>query len=188
VNVQATAMAGLYVLKPRRFSDDRGWFEETWNAGALASAGIATVWKQDNHSLSLRKGTLRGLHYQAPPMAQDKLVRCSRGLIYDVAVDIRVGSSTYMQSFGIELSPENGLQLLIPKGFLHGFVTLSDASEVQYKCSETYAAACDRSVAWNDPDLAVNWQGIAQPILSAKDAAAPRLRDAASPFTFGAAL
>src|SRR5690606_17824433 len=125
-----TPIPGLLVLKPRRFGDDRGWFSEVWNRETLRRAGIDLDFVQDNHSMSAAAGTVRGLHYQAPPRAQDKLVRCGRGLVFDVAVDVRPGSVTRGRWFGIELSPDNGLQLLIPKGFLHGFVTRAANSEL----------------------------------------------------------
>lgn len=152
----------------------------------MAKAGLDLPWVQDNHSFSAAKGTLRGLHFQAPPYAQDKLVRCSRGSILDVAVDIRAGSPQYGAWVGVELSADNGKQLLVPKGFLHGFLTLTDGAEVQYKCSQPYSPTHDRSVRWNDPALGVEW-GIATPILSDKDAAAPLLAEVGSPFRMGAA-
>ena len=139
-------------------------------------------WVQDNHSMSGKTGTLRGLHYQSPPHAQDKLVRCSRGAIYDVAVDVRLGSVTYGKWVGVDLTPDNGWQLLVPKGFLHGFVTRLPDSEVQYKCSDTYAPDCDGGVAWHDPDIGIDWGFVDQAALSAKDRAAPAFRDFNSPF------
>jgi len=186
MDAQTTALADVLILAPRRFGDARGWFMETWSAASMARAGLDLTWVQDNHSFSTSRGTLRGLHYQAPPMAQDKLVRCSRGAVLDVAVDIREGSVTYGRWVGVELSAENGRQLLVPKGFLHGFVTLTDAAEVQYKCSNPYSANHDRSVRWNDPAIGVDW-GVTAPILSDKDAAAPFLAEVGSPFHMGAA-
>lgn len=183
MDVTETPIPGLLVLKPRRFGDDRGWFSEVWNRDTLRAAGINLDFVQDNHSMSAAPGTVRGLHYQSPPRAQDKLVRCSRGLVYDVAVDVRPGSATYGQWFGIDLSSENGLQLLIPRGFLHGFVTRAANSELLYKCTDTYAPDCDGAVRWDDPDLAVDW-GIdpAAAILSDKDRRAPAFRDWKNPF------
>lgn len=174
---------GLVVLEPRRFSDERGYFEETWNRQHFRDTGIDVDFVQDNSSMSVKPGTLRGLHFQAPPHAQDKLVRCTRGAIFDVAVDIRRGSPTYGRWTGIELTPENGRQFFIPKGFLHGFVTLSPRTEVQYKCSDHYAPACDGSVRWDSLDIA--WPLQAAPILSAKDATATAFPDFESPFIFG---
>jgi dTDP-4-dehydrorhamnose 3,5-epimerase len=183
MKIETTPLPDCLVLTPARFGDDRGWFSETWNAPRMAAAGIATQWVQDNHSLSARPGTLRGLHFQVPPHAQDKLVRCTRGEIFDVAVDIRKGSPTYGNWFGITLTPENGQQLLVPRGFLHGFVTRAFDTEVQYKCSDVYAPECDGGISWNDPAIGINW-GISDPILSAKDQAARFLRDFANPFVW----
>lgn len=160
---------------------------ETFNAPRMAEAGLAMDWVQDNQSYSAAKGTLRGLHYQRPPHAQDKLVRCSRGALLDVAVDFRAGSPTFGKWVGVELSAENGRQLLVPKGFLHGFITLTDDTEVQYKCTDVYAPDCDGAVRWDDPEIGIDW-GSVTPVLSDKDAKAPLLRDAPRPFTWGAAL
>ncbi|OYW41652.1 MAG: dTDP-4-dehydrorhamnose 3,5-epimerase [Rhodobacterales bacterium 12-64-8] len=184
--LEKTDLADVLILTPRRFGDARGWFMETWSTGAMAAAGLTMPWVQDNQSYSATKGTLRGLHFQAPPRAQDKLVRCSRGTILDVAVDIRVGSPSYGRWVGVELSADNGRQLLVPKGFLHGFLTLTDATEVQYKCSDSYSPEHDRTVRWDDPAFGVNW-GVVAPILSEKDAKAPLLADIVSPFRMGAA-
>lgn len=186
--IEPTDLHGVLIISPRRFSDDRGFFCETWNAGALAEHGINTVFVQDNQSLSSTVGTIRGLHYQSPPHAQDKLVRCGRGALLDVAVDIRKDSPTYGEWIGVELSAENGKQLLIPKGFLHGFVTLEPDTEILYKCSDYYAPECDGAIRFDDADIGVDW-GISpdKAVLSEKDAAAPFLKDFDSPFTFEAA-
>lgn len=183
MEIAETPLAGLLILKPRRFGDDRGWFSEVWNRDTLRAHGIDLDFVQDNHSYSAHPGTVRGLHYQAPPRAQDKLVRCGRGTVLDVAVDVRRTSPTFGRWFGIELSAANGLQLLIPKGFLHGFVTRTPDAELLYKCTDTYAPAQDGAVRWDDPDLAIDW-GIdpAAAILSDKDRAAPAFRDWSSPF------
>lgn len=181
MKIETTALDGVLILTPPRFGDDRGWFCETWNAPRMAAAGVDIAFVQDNHSMSARVGTLRGLHYQRPPHAQDKLVRCTRGLIFDVAVDFRAGSPTFGQWFGVELSPENGMQLLVPKGFLHGFVTRVPDTEVQYKCSDVYAPDCDGGIRWDDPAIGIDW-GVADPVLSGKDAIAPLLADVVSPF------
>ena len=188
MNVEPTDLAGALILTPRRFADDRGWFSETWNRAALADAGVEIDFVQDNHSHSEMAGTIRGLHAQAAPMAQDKLVRCIRGAIFDVAVDVRPGSATFGRWVGVDLTANNGRQFLIPKGFLHGFVTREPGCEVAYKCSAPYAPAREWSVRFDDPDLAIDW-GLApgDAVLSEKDAAAPSLADAlaADPGTGG---
>lgn len=184
MRIEQTALEGVLILTPQRFGDDRGWFSETWSAARMRAAGLEVNFVQDNQSMSAAVGTLRGLHYQAPPHAQDKLVRCTAGLIFDVAVDFRAGSPGFGRWFGVELSPQNGRQLLVPRGFLHGFVTRAPNSEVQYKCSDVYAPDCDGAVRWDDPDIGIDW-GVSTPILSAKDAVAPLLRDVVSPFQRG---
>jgi dTDP-4-dehydrorhamnose 3,5-epimerase len=183
MQIEKTAIDGVVVLGPTRFADDRGWFSETWNAGRMAELSYNIDFVQDNHSLSIQVGTLRGLHYQRPPRAQDKLVRCSQGAIFDIAVDVRRGSPTYGHWVGVDLTPENGKQLLVPKGFLHGFVTCAPMTEVQYKCSDVYARDCDGAVRWDDPTLAIDWQLGGAPILSDKDAAAPLFADFVTPFS-----
>lgn len=187
MDIEKTFLEGVLILTPRRFGDDRGWFMETYNAPRMAAAGLDYSFVQDNHSMSAAVGTLRGLHYQRPPHAQDKLVRCTRGLILDVAVDFRAGSPTFGAWVGVELSPENGKQLLVPKGFLHGFVTRAANSEVEYKCSDVYAPDCDGAVRWDDPAIGIDWGLTGAPVLSAKDAAAPLLRDVKTPFEWIAA-
>lgn len=185
MNVQLTKLSGVILLTPRRFSDDRGWFSETWNRHALQQAGVDLDFVQDNHSFSAQTGTVRGLHYQSPPHAQDKLVRASRGRILDVAVDIRNGSPTFGQWVAEELSAKNGKQLFVPIGFLHGFATLEPDTEVQYKCTDYYAPECDGAIRFDDPDLAVKWGlGSSPAVLSDKDATAPLFKDFSSPFTF----
>lgn len=186
MQIEPTSLPDVLILTPRRFGDARGWLAETWNAARMADAGLELPWVQDNHSFSAVKGTLRGLHCQLPPSAQAKLVRCSRGAILDVAVDIRSGSPHYLSWVGVELSAETGRQLLVPKGFLHGFITLTDETEVQYKCSDFYAPAEDRSIRWNDPAIGVDW-GTDRPVLSDKDARAPALAEIGEPFRWGAA-
>lgn len=185
MDVQETPLAGVLVLRPRRFGDARGWFTETWNAQAMAKAGLDIAFVQDNHSFSAQTETLRGLHFQAPPHAQHKLVRCTRGAIWDVAVDIRRGSPTYGRWTGVELTADNGLQLFVPQGFLHGFVTRQPDTEVQYKCSDIYAPACDGGVRWDDPQIGIDWGlGDVTPTLSDKDRVAPLLAEFHSPFDF----
>ena len=186
MEITQTPLPGVCIVKPRRFDDARGWFSESWNARAMAMAGLDIDFVQDNHSCSVAVATLRGLHFQSPPHAQIKLVRCTKGAIWDVAVDIRRGSPAFGRWTGVELSAENGHQLLVPAGFLHGFVTRQPDTEVQYKCSDTYASACDGAVRWDDPDIGIDWGlGSTAPILSDKDMKAPFLRDLQSPFTFG---
>lgn len=186
--ITQTKLPGVVLIKPTRFTDERGFFCETWNAGTLNKHGINTVFVQDNQSFSGAVGTVRGLHYQSPPHAQSKLVRCGRGALLDVAVDVRKDSPTYGEWIGVELSAENGKQLLIPEGFLHGFVTLEPNTEILYKCSDYYAPECDGAIRFDDADIGVDW-GISpdQAVLSEKDAAAPFLKDFDSPFTFEAA-
>ncbi|MEL7087110.1 MAG: dTDP-4-dehydrorhamnose 3,5-epimerase [Planctomycetota bacterium] len=182
MQIDATPLPGLMILTPRRFGDARGFFSESWNARAMAEAGLDHDFVQDNHSLSARKGTLRGLHYQSPPRAQAKLVRCGRGALWDVAVDARAGSPTYGQWFGLELSFDNGRQLMIPAGFLHGFVTLTDDVEIVYKCTDFYAPDCDGAVAWDS--CGIDWPLDGAPVLSDKDAAAPAFAALDSPFAW----
>ncbi len=185
--LEQTGIAGLVIFRPKRHGDARGFFSEVWNRRVFAEAGLHQDWVQDNHSRSAAPGTLRGLHYQAPPAAQAKLVRCTAGRIWDVAVDVRPGSPSYGRHFGLELSPENWTQLLVPRGFLHGFVTLEADTEVVYKVDGYYSADHDGAVAWDDPDLAIPWPIEGAPVLSGKDAAAPRFADWANPFpAFGA--
>lgn len=180
--VEQTDLDGVVILTPQRFGDARGFFCESWSRQRMAAAGFDIDWVQDNHSLSERKGTLRGLHFQAPPHAQAKLVRCGRGALFDVAVDIRRGSPTYGCWTGVELSFENGRQLLVPAGFLHGFVTLQPQTEIIYKCSDYYAPAADGAVHWQS--CGIDWPLEGAPVLSEKDAAAPALADFDSPFTY----
>ena len=174
MNVIETALAGVRILEPQVFGDARGWFMESWSKKKMEDAGIAVDFVQDNHSFSAQKGTLRGLHYQLNPMAQAKLLRVSRGAIFDVAVDIRRGSPTYAKWVGVELTAENYRQLFIPRGFAHGFITLTDDVEVQYKADNFYAPTCDGNIRWDDPEIGVAWP-IAPTVLSEKDGTAPLL-------------
>lgn len=182
--IEQTGLRGLVVLTLRRFGDHRGYFSETWSRAKLAAQGIDIDFVQDNQSLSVAVGTLRGLHFQAPPRAQAKLVRCGRGVLFDVAVDIRRGSPTYGRWFGVELSAENGRQLLIPAGFAHGFVTRVPETEIIYKCSDYYAPETEGALRYDDPDLAIAWGLTGDPILSAKDAAAGAFRGFESLFVY----
>lgn len=182
MDITPTAIPDVLVITPQRFGDARGWFSETWNAARFKAAGIDMEFVQDNHSASADVGTLRGMHYQAPPRAQDKLVRCTKGAILDVVFDARKGSPSYGEWIAEELTAANGKQLLVPKGFLHGFVTLVPDSEVQYKVTDFYDAECDGSVRWDS--LGIDWGLSTQPILSAKDTSAPAFEDWDSPFIY----
>ncbi|OSP56819.1 dTDP-4-dehydrorhamnose 3,5-epimerase [Pseudoruegeria sp. SK021] len=185
MQIEPTSLPGVVVLTPRRFGDDRGFFSEVYSRKVLAGLGIDLEFVQDNHSLSRDVGVVRGLHFQAPPHAQDKLVRVGAGRVVDVAVDVRTGSPHFGQWVAVELSAENGKQLFIPKGFLHGFATLEPNSELLYKCSDYYAPECDGAVRFDDPDLAIDWGvDLTTAILSPKDAAAPLFKDFKSPFTY----
>lgn len=179
--ISSSPIPEVKIIQPRKFEDDRGFFVETYSRPALATGGIDIEFIQDNQSLSLATGTLRGLHFQRPPFAQDKLVRVIRGRIWDVAVDLRRSSPTFRQWFGLELSADNQTQLLVPVGFAHGFLTLEPDTEVIYKVSAPYSRDHDVGVAWDDPDLAVAWPlPVSRPVLSAKDSALPGLSDAAT--------
>ncbi len=182
--ISATPLSDVYLITPKRFGDHRGFFSESWNRKTLEEAGlILPEFVQDNHSLSRDIGTVRGLHYQSPPHAQGKLVRCGRGRIFDVAVDARRGSPTYGQWHGEELSFENGKQLWIPAGFLHGFMTLEVESEIIYKCTDHYAPDCDGAVKWDS--CGIDWPLVGiTPILSEKDENAVAFRDFLTPFAY----
>ena len=183
MQIEATDIPEVKILTPKRLGDARGFFSEVYKRRALVEAGIDCEFVQDNQSLSRAVGTLRGLHFQAPPFAQVKLVRVLRGRIFDVAVDIRQNSPTYRRWVGAELTAENFRQLLIPIGFLHGFITLEPDTEVLYKVSAPYSAEHDLGVAWNDPDIAIGWPAeAANPVLSAKDGKQPLLREIENPF------
>lgn len=176
--------APVQLIRPKRHGDARGWFTETYNHDTFAKLGITQTFVQDNHSLSAPTFTLRGLHFQVPPRGQDKLVRCIRGRIFDVAVDVRRNSPTYGQWVGAELSAENGYQLFIPIGFAHGFVTLEPDCEVTYKCSDTYAPEADGGIHWHS--VGIDWPIPADvtPELSGKDQMQPALAAFDSPFPY----
>ena len=174
--VERLAIPDILLITPRRFGDNRGFFSETWNGARYSAAGITATFVQDNHSVSAPTGTLRGLHCQIAPHEQGKLIRCVRGAIWDVAVDIRHGSPSFGQHVGIVLSRDNWQQLWIPPGFLHGFCTLEPDSEVIYKVSGDYDRYSERGVIWNDPDLALEWP-VQDAVLSEKDRNLPRLKD-----------
>ena len=181
----SSPLPDVIVLSPRRFPDERGFFSEIYRRDAAAKTGIGADFVQDNFSRSERKGTLRGLHFQRPPHAQAKLVHVLQGSIYDVAVDIRLGSPTFAKFAGTVLSKENWRQVYVPPGFAHGFVTLEPATEVLYKVDAPYAPESDGGIVWNDPDVAIDWPlGGEPPILSAKDAKLPRLRDIGAIFPY----
>lgn len=185
MDVKETRLPEVKLLTPRRFGDGRGFFSEVWNSARMTDAGLDIVFVQDNHSYSAEKGTVRGLHYQSPPSAQTKLVRVARGAVIDVAVDVRKGSPTYGEWVAEELSADNGAQLLVPAGFLHGFATLTTDTDVLYKVDAFYAPDCDGAVRFDDPDLGIDW-GVAagDAVLSDKDAAAPAFRNFESPFVY----
>lgn len=173
------------LIIPRRFGDARGWFSESYNRRELARLVILDEFVQDNHSLSNTRGTLRGLHFQSPPHAQAKLVRCIAGAIWDVAVDVRANSPTFGKWVGAELTASAGEQLYIPVGFAHGFVTLTNHAEVAYKTSDYYVPECDGGIIWNDPDIALKWPiADMDPVLSDKDQRLGSLKDFVSPFCY----
>jgi dTDP-4-dehydrorhamnose 3,5-epimerase len=178
MTVENTFIEDLKIINPAVFGDNRGWFFESYSEIKMQENGINVTFVQDNHSKSEKKGTLRGLHFQSEPMAQTKLVRCSRGSLLDVAVDLRPGSPTYKKWFSIELTEENKKQLLVPKGFAHGFLTLEDNTEIQYKTDNFYSKEHDRSIRYNDLEIGVDWGFSGELIIADKDANAPFLRDA----------
>lgn len=176
MQVTKTKLEGVLILEPKVFGDARGWFMETWSARKFEAAGLNFTFVQDNQSFSAHKGTLRGLHYQTAPFAQSKLVRCTRGKLLDVAVDIREGSETFAKWVTVELTAENKKQLLIPRGFAHGFITLTDDVEIQYKADAFYAPNCDGNIRWNDAEINIDWP-FPPTVLADKDAKAPTLRE-----------
>lgn len=179
----ATALPGVFILEPKVFGDHRGYFMETYSTRVFAELGIDNVFVQDNQSFTASKGTLRGIHFQNAPMAQAKLVRVTRGAVLDVAVDLRKGSPTYRQWVGVELSAENKRMLFIPRGFGHGFVTLTENVEFCYKVDNLYSRECDRGVRFNDPAIGVAW-GVEDPVLSEKDSTSPLLADSDCNFVY----
>lgn len=176
-----TELDGVIILEPQVFCDHRGWFMETYSKQKLSEAGIDMEFIQDNQSFSVQKGTLRGLHFQKNPMAQTKLIRCTKGAILDVAVDLHKDSPNYKKWVAVELSEENKRQIFISKGFAHGFVTLTNNVEVQYKVDEYYAPDCDRSIRFDDPEIGIDWN-ILNPLLSDKDLNSPLLKDSDTNF------
>jgi len=174
MNVIKTEIEGVYILETKVFGDHRGWFTESWSKRTMETAGINYEFVQDNHSFSAQRGTLRGIHFQMHPYAQAKLVRCTKGAVLDVAVDLRKDSPDYKKWVSVELNEDNKRQLLIPRGFGHAFLTLTDNVEFLYKADQYYSFEHDRSIAWNDPEIGIQWP-INDPILSEKDKKAPLL-------------
>lgn len=171
-----TKLDGVVIIEPDVFGDNRGFFMESWNKNKMEEAGLYYDFVQDNHSKSTVKGTLRGIHFQKGDKAQAKLVRCVKGAVFDIAVDLRKNSPTFKQWFGVELSADNKKQLLIPRGFGHGFITLTNDVEFLYKADNYYVPEADAGIRWNDPDIGVEW-GVKNPILSEKDKKNPFLKD-----------
>ena len=176
MKITKTKLDGVVIIEPDVFGDNRGFFMESWSKKKMEEAGLYYDFVQDNHSKSTVKGTLRGIHFQKGDKAQAKLVRCVKGAVLDVAVDLRKNSPTFKQWVGVELSAENKKQLLIPHGFGHGFVTLTDDVEFLYKADNYYAPEADAGIRWNDPDIGIEW-GVENPILSGKDKKNPFLKD-----------
>lgn len=176
-----TELKDAYIVEPRVFGDNRGWFMETYSKLKLINTDVVFI--QDNQSYTQKKGTIRGLHCQTNPMCQTKLVRCTRGKIIDIIVDIRKGSPTYKKWIKVELSAENKRQLFIPKGFLHSFVSLTDDVEIQYKVDEYFSQECDRSIRYDDEEFGIDW-GVENPILSDKDRNAPKFKDSDCHFEY----
>ena len=180
MTITPLAIPDVLLITPKRHGDDRGWFSETWSRTALAGSGADTAFVQDNQAFSAAKGTLRGLHFQMAPHAQGKLIRALRGAIYDVAVDIRTGSPTFGRWVSAELTAQGGEQLWVPRGFAHGYCTITDDCEIFYKVDGQYAPDREGGIAWNDPDLAIPWPLDGAPLLSGKDQVLPRLKDLGS--------
>lgn len=173
------------LIKPQRFTDERGWFMESWSEAIMLHHGIRVEFVQDNHSMSLRPGTIRGIHFQRPPHAQAKLVRCTSGAIVDYAVDLRRNSPTFGRWVSAELTARNGLQLYVPVGFGHAFITLTEGAEVNYKVSEAYAPAYDDGIVWNDAMIGIDWPlPVSGAMLSDKDKSLPTLAEFDSPFEY----
>lgn len=182
MKVSKTEIEGVFIIEPNVFGDHRGWFMESYSKKKLPQ--IQGDFVQDNHSYSAEKNVLRGIHFQQAPYSQAKLVRCVKGAVMDVAVDLRIGSPTYKKWVGIELSGENKRMLFLPKGFGHGFVTLTPDVEFIYKADDYYNLECDRSIRFDDPDIGINW-GVENPVLSEKDSRAPLLRNSDCNYVYG---
>jgi dTDP-4-dehydrorhamnose 3,5-epimerase len=183
----ATAIPEVKIVVPERFGDARGFFSEVWNARSFSAAGVGAEFVQDNHACNRRQGTLRGLHYQIPPCAQGKLLRVTRGAVFDVAVDIRRGSTTFGQHVEVLLSAENWYQLWVPPGFAHGYCTLEDDTEVQYKTTQYHSPPHERGIAWDDPALSIRWPlDATSVVVSERDRRLPRLAAQPDLFEYGA--
>jgi dTDP-4-dehydrorhamnose 3,5-epimerase len=183
IKLEPQMLAGVFLLKPDRFGDSRGFFSETFRADLMEGAGVTPRFVQDNHARTEKKGTLRGLHFQAPPSAQAKLIRVTRGTILDVVVDVRTGSPTYGEHVAAELSEENWVQLFVPAGFAHGYLTLTDDSEVLYKTTDYWQPTAEGGLLWSDPDLGIEWPLPTDQILANdRDKSWPRLEELKSPF------
>ena len=180
-----TKLPGVYIVEPQVFGDQRGYFMETYNQKVFTDIGITTTFVQDNQSFTAAKGVLRGIHFQNAPHAQAKLVRVTRGAVMDVAVDLRKGSPTYRQWVAVELSAENKRMLFIPRGFGHGFKTLTDDVEFCYKVDNLYSRECDRGIRFNDPAIGVDWGEVTESLLSQKDTTAPLLEESDCNFVYG---
>ena len=180
-----TKLPGVYIVEPQVFGDQRGYFMETYNQKVFTDIGITTTFVQDNQSFTAAKGVLRGIHFQNAPHTQAKLVRVTRGAVMDVAVDLRKGSPTYRQWVAVELSAENKRMLFIPRGFGHGFKTLTDDVEFCYKVDDLYSCECDRGIRFNDPAIGVDWGEVTESLLSQKDTTAPLLADSDCNFVYG---
>lgn len=184
LEIEELGLDGVKIIKPTYFEDFRGYYCETYSARTMHEYGFDINFVQDNHSLSLKKGIIRGIHFQNNPKPQLKLVRCTRGRVIDYAVDLRKDSPSFKKWVSVELSAENRKQILIPSGFGHAFITLEDNCEVQYKVDELYYPELDRAIAWNDPEIAIDW-GTDSPVISVKDTKAPMLKDSDVNFTLG---
>ncbi len=187
MEVEATAIPGVLLFKPRFLHDARGYFVETYNARAANAAGLKTEFVQDNQARSRKRGTVRALHFQVPPKVQAKLVRVLCGSIYDVAVDLRAGSPSYGRWVALTLTAQGGEQIFVPRGFAHGYCTLEDDTEVAYKVDDYYAPECEQGLIWDDPTLGIGWPvSPADAVLSDKDRRLPRFADFTSPFRYDA--
>lgn len=182
LKITGLSLDGIKIIEPTYFEDFRGYYCETYSSRTMSEYGLNYVFVQDSHSFSLKKGTIRGIHFQKNPKAQTKLVRCTRGRVMDFAVDLRQNSPTFKQWVSVELSADNRKQILIPKGFGHAFITLEDNCEVQYKVDELYFPEYDRSIAYNDPEIGIEWD-CDDPVISQKDKIAPKLSDSDVDFT-----
>ncbi|MCL1987840.1 MAG: dTDP-4-dehydrorhamnose 3,5-epimerase [Firmicutes bacterium] len=182
MRITETALSGVKIIEPAYFEDYRGYYTESYSARTMAENGISTVFAQDNHSFTLKEGTIRAIHFQNNPKPQIKLVRCTKGVIWDIAVDLRKNSPNYKKWISVILSAENRKQILIPSGFGHGFLTLCDNCEVLYKVDNFYEPHLDRAIKWNDSDINIQWP-IKEPIVSIKDISAPSLLDSDVNFT-----